>query len=409
MKISKKFARVRALPVILAVILALSVMPIASAATINLNITAPAGGASYSFTQRIVVNESRSYSGIQFELTVSDPAYLVLNSYSRTGSAVTGATDMPFRKTGDNTYAFGFYTASNAYSGNLDIGALNLTYSGNEPQYFTLSVIKFAYFPDDGDTSDWFRIENDYIRVDITRATVTPPDEGGNPPPPGGGIPAPPPEPPPIIIEEEGPPLIGMESFAPFINGYTDATFRGDTNMTRQEFATILYKIKNPDDLPVADTDDPSFEDVAPGRWSYDAIEWLVAAEAVDPGGKFRPTDKITRAEVAEMLARADKLTEMADNIFSDIENHPARDYILMGVNTGVFEGYPDGTFRPDNNMTRYALVAAMVRYLLGGEPTEDMWEDIDFKLVDVPQSHWAYRYVALATAGYVAIPPTEE
>jgi len=74
----------------------------------------------------------------------------------------------------------------------------------------------------------------------------------------------------------------------------------------------------------------------------------------------------------------------------------------------GVFLGYEDGTFRPDNTATRYELVTALVRYLLGGEnPTEEMWADIELRFNDVPGGHWALPFVLLASEGYTE--PLEE
>ena len=209
-----------------------------------------------------------------------------------------------------------------------------------------------------------------------------------------------------IEIEELiNPPYSGLVSFTAFINGYTDNTFRGAKTMSREEFVNIIYKLKNVIDLPKADVSNPTFNDVAPGRWSYDAIEWAVdkGIIEVDTSGSFRPKDALTRAEMAVMLARTEGWTEMAENTFSDIDDHPHYQEILLSAHAGVFEGNPDGTFRPDDPIRRYELVAALIRYLLGGEPADEMWEDINVSFTDVQRTHWAYKYLALATEGYSA------
>jgi len=271
--------------------------------------------------------------------------------------------------------------------------------------------VKLSHIPGDGQPSAWMYERKDYYEVEFTRAATPSQPTPGDPTTPtpgngGGGGDYGTVTLPPVVINPDEVPLVGLESFAAFVNGYPDGTFQGDQNMTKEEFTKILFWLKNPNEYirPTADPEAPTFDDVAPGRWSYDAIEWAAAADVIDKGGNFNPSAPITRAGVAEMLARADALTEKAENIFSDIENHPAQDYILMGVEAGIFNGYPDGTFRPNSNITRYEVVAAVVRYLLGGVPTDEMWENIVFKLTDVPRTHWAYEYVALATAGYVAI-----
>ena len=172
--------------------------------------------------------------------------------------------------------------------------------------------------------------------------------------------------------------------------------------MSRQEFVTVLYRIMNPVVQPKADPDAKSFNDVAPDRWSYDAIEWSYENGIIRPddGGAFHPEGLITRAEMAVMLVNAGLLTDIAENTFSDIENHPYRDDILKAVFAGVYEGYPDGTIKPDNNATRYEVITAVVRFMLRGEPTGDMWAGLETPYTDVPRSHWAYKYVALATFG---------
>lgn len=208
-------------------------------------------------------------------------------------------------------------------------------------------------------------------------------------------------------IEDDDVPLFGLTSFAAFVNGYPNNTFLGGNTINREEFVNILFKLKNPLELPEADVDAPTFNDVAPGRWSYDAIEWAVEEGIVEAGadGSFRPKNKLTRAELAEMLVKAEDLTEAAENTFSDIADHPLRDDILKAVEAGIFTGYTDGTFRPDAATSRYELVAAMVRYLLDGEPTDEMWEDINLPFTDVARTFWAYKYLALAATGYTALP----
>ena len=167
--------------------------------------------------------------------------------------------------------------------------------------------------------------------------------------------------------------------------------------------------MKNPEGLPKADPAKPSFGDVPAGRWSYDAIEWAFDAGIIqaDDNGNFRPADPITRAEMAVILVKVEKLTDKApDNTFSDIDDRLDHDDILKVARAKIFQGYPDGTFRPDNSATRYEVVAAMVRYLLGGEPTDEMWEDIDLPFTDTPRRHWGYRYAAMAVMGYRPLVP---
>ncbi|MCL1808142.1 MAG: S8 family serine peptidase [Clostridiales bacterium] len=222
----------------------------------------------------------------------------------------------------------------------------------------------------------------------------------------GGGGSAGGEEPKEISVEASAP-QAAMDSFPTFIQGFEDGTFRGDLLITREQFVTILARLKNGGDVPAADKTSLSFSDVAAGRWSYDAIEWSVVAgiAEADADGNFRPAQPLTRADMATMLVKADNLTRMAENTFSDIDGHPAADYILKATAAKIFTGYPDGTFKPDGNTKRDEAVAAIARYLLGGEPEDSMWKGIALTFTDLKDTNWAYKYIALAVEGWAAVP----
>jgi hypothetical protein len=99
------------------------------------------------------------------------------------------------------------------------------------------------------------------------------------------------------------------------------------------------------------------------------------------------------------MLVKADNLTAPANNTFTDLASHVSRDDILKAVQAKIFTGYPDGSFKPDGSTTRNEAVTALVRYLLGVEPTDAMWQNINLTFSDVSRTHWAYKYIALAAS----------
>jgi hypothetical protein len=212
------------------------------------------------------------------------------------------------------------------------------------------------------------------------------------------------------VVDNPGTDIANTETpltsaFAAFINGYPDSTFRGTRPITREEFINILFKLKSAQGLSENEVSNMAFNDVKPERWSFGAIEWAAKAGIIkaDAEGNFNPGKALLRSEMAVMLAKAEGWTEIAENIFSDIDGYPEHDDILKAVKAGVFEGYPDGTFKPDNTITRYELVTAMVRYLLVKEAiTDDMWKEIVVTFTDIPREHWAFKYVALATSGYI-------
>ena len=215
-----------------------------------------------------------------------------------------------------------------------------------------------------------------------------------------------------VGIIDQRVPLSDFGGFAPFVTGYEDGTFRGNNNTSREEFVFILYNLLNEaEDLPVADADNPSFGDVAPDSWTYDAIEWAYAQEIIvaDDEGNFNPADFLTRVDMVVMLVNALSWTEPAENTLTDIDDNPYYDEILIAINAGIVTGYEDGTFRPDDYVIRYEVVTAVVRYWLHGEPADVTWEDIEVPLTDVSRDDWAYKYVALAITGFSAPDDAED
>jgi len=140
------------------------------------------------------------------------------------------------------------------------------------------------------------------------------------------------------------------------INGYPDGTFRPNNNVTREEFASLLVRVldlENNSEMVFSDTLD---------RWSTEDISTAAYYEIIKgyDENKFGPEDFITREQMAVMIARALDLEEgSGDGGLNDIQNASswARDSIVAVVNEGLIEGYPDGIFKPMNNLTRAEAV----------------------------------------------------
>ncbi|MCL1810367.1 MAG: S-layer homology domain-containing protein [Clostridiales bacterium] len=259
------------------------------------------------------------------------------------------------------------------------IGTKNLAVGAN---IFTIAVTA-----EDGTVNEY--------TVTVTRAGGG--GYGGGSTSGGGGAPA--------TIVEPTVPLADLIPFAPFITGFENNTFRGSQPITREQFVAILYRLNVAN--PAAYEGDSSFKDVSTSRWSYDAIEWASGAGVVeaDANGNFRPAAPLTRGDMAVMFMKVEDLSEMAENIFSDIEDHYAAEDILKAVEVGIFNGYPDGTFKPEGSTTRSEAVAALIRYLMGGEPTDATWQNLTVTFTDVPKTDWAYKYIVLAVIGNT-LPP---
>ncbi|MBD2847083.1 S-layer homology domain-containing protein [Paenibacillus sp. IB182496] len=163
------------------------------------------------------------------------------------------------------------------------------------------------------------------------------------------------------------------------INGYDGNVFRPSNPVTREEFAVLLAKTF---DLESVTDGSPApaeatFADVAPGRWSFDAIE---AAELYFPGDAessgmpvFEPKAEATREDVAAAIARtlgyAAATHDDTDlRVFRDAADVApgVRDAVAAAIAYGIVGGYADGTFRPQATITRAETAAILYRAVFG-------------------------------------------
>jgi len=149
------------------------------------------------------------------------------------------------------------------------------------------------------------------------------------------------------------------------INGYNDGTFRPSGDITRAEFAKVVVLAAG---LTVSTETTAAFSDVSTSDWSYPYI--ITAKKAGIIGGyedgTFRPSAKVTRAEIGKMVVLAGNFTINTTGVsFSDVDtSHWAFNYIMTAKNLTIVNGYPDGTFGPSNNATR-AEAAKMVTVMM--------------------------------------------
>lgn len=152
--------------------------------------------------------------------------------------------------------------------------------------------------------------------------------------------------------------------------GYGDGTFRGDRNITRYEAATMLAKILVSRSDTV-DGGDISFFDVPYGHWARDSVALLSSAE-ISQGysdGSFRGDRNITRYEMAVMVSKlVSGSSEMSTSAmpFIDVpEGHWAAESVKMLASNGINEGYGDGTFRGDRYITRYEAAIMLAKAMV--------------------------------------------
>ncbi|MEH6943083.1 C40 family peptidase [Bacillus sp. JJ722] len=106
------------------------------------------------------------------------------------------------------------------------------------------------------------------------------------------------------------------------------------------------------------------FPDLGTDHFAYDAINTLTSQGVISgyQDGTFRPNDNVTRGQAAAIINRVLKHTATTDVSFQDVSsNHTFAKEIAAIKELGIINGFPDGTFRPNDIMTR-AQMAAIVK-----------------------------------------------
>lgn len=180
-----------------------------------------------------------------------------------------------------------------------------------------------------------------------------------------------------------------------YISGYADGTFRPDAGITRAEATQLLYN-----QLNSKSGYSKAFTDVEADAWYYDAVSLLAGKGAISgyTDGTFLPNNSITRAEFVTLVVRYAGLSTQGTEDFADVNGHWANTYIGAAVNAGYVGGYSDGTFQPDTAITRAEAVTILNR-MLGRTIVESELNTLTMPFSDVSTSHWAY-YNILEAAG---------
>lgn len=189
-----------------------------------------------------------------------------------------------------------------------------------------------------------------------------------------------------------------------FLSGYANGTFGPDRNMTRAEVTTMFARLLT-EKMAADQTYSNTFSDVAKSHWAANYIGYMQQFGIITgyADGSFRPDASVTRAEFAAIASRFEKLTE-GNKSFSDVpSSHWAAKYINFAATRGWVNGYADGTFQPNNSITR-AEVAAVTCRLLERNADQSYIRSHLSELrafTDVSESHWAYWYTMEAANGH--------
>lgn len=150
------------------------------------------------------------------------------------------------------------------------------------------------------------------------------------------------------------PELNTYDHFA-YIVGYPDGSIRPESYITRDEVATIFFRLLTDDSREQYWSQVNYYVDVPPELWSNNAISTLTKAGILGGDGTayFKPADYITRAEFATIAARFSTAVASNSGTFKDVSGHWSEEYVDIAAQEGWIQGYEDGSFKPDQYITR--------------------------------------------------------
>ena len=196
------------------------------------------------------------------------------------------------------------------------------------------------------------------------------------------------------------PETLNNENHFAYIVGYEDGTVRPNANITRAEVAAIFFRLLKDDVRDSNLTAENDFNDVAFGLWHNKSISTMAHVGILKgrTADTFVPNAPITRAEFAAICSRFDRSNVEIKSDFNDISGHWAEKEIRRAASLGWIKGYADGSFKPDQNITR-AEAASMINRMLHRLPeTVDDLLDGMIQWQDNQPSDWYYINMQEAT-----------
>ena len=206
---------------------------------------------------------------------------------------------------------------------------------------------------------------------------------------------------PTVTIPDDVPTGLNGDDHFAYIVGYPNGNVEPNGNITRAEVATIFFRLLTEEVRTANSTQSNSLSDVTRGQWFNHAVSTLSSMGIVKGhnGGMFAPNAPITRAEFAAIAARFDDKNTDTSSKFTDIASHWAKNKIGIAANKGWINGYPDGTFRPNQYITR-AEAMTLVNRVLNRLPENS--SDLLDSMIKWPDnsdaSAWYYLAVQEAT-----------
>lgn len=187
---------------------------------------------------------------------------------------------------------------------------------------------------------------------------------------------------------------------AAYVIGYPEGDVRPTANISREEIATIFYRLLKKEVREELYMEENSFADVDTDRWSNKEISTMANGKYIQgyEDGTFRPEDDITRGEFVTIAARfLDAIIDESYKTFNDIDGHWAEAAIHSVADQEWIGGYEDGSFRPDELITRAEAMAIINRMLVYHIDHDSLIDDVKHWPDNHP-SEWYYLEVLKAT-----------
>ena len=206
---------------------------------------------------------------------------------------------------------------------------------------------------------------------------------------------------PPVTIPDDVPTGLNGKDHYAYVVGYPDGMVYPQKNITRAEVATIFFRLLEDETREANMTKSNSYNDMKDGAWYTCAVSTLSKMGIIKgyEDGSFKPDASISRAEFAAIAARFDPDGDKTPATFSDVSSHWAKDEISIAANHGWIKGYEDGSFKPDQKITRAETMTLVNRVLKRlPETKDDLHKDMKTWPDNQNESAWFYLAVQEAT-----------
>ena len=187
-----------------------------------------------------------------------------------------------------------------------------------------------------------------------------------------------------------------------YLIGYSDGTVRPNGRITRAEVATIFFRLLTDDARQRNWSSENNFSDVSADKWYNNAVSTLCHMGVLGgySDGTFRPNAPITRAEFAKIaVSFAQANGSAVYSYFTDVKTTDwFAPYVTAAKDSSLIEGYSDGSFKPENRITR-AEACTIVNRVLGRKPSKNHMKisgRIDWP--DCTTADWFYEAIMEAT-----------